>query len=96
VFAGQGLLGIYVATSFVGTVLVSLIVLLLQSCPTGCSGVPAAGRYTRNSNITSDFIDNVVTEEEHFEGYGDPKVYCSEDNNNKAGDLCFSLNEKVS
>jgi hypothetical protein len=74
------------AISFIGNVQISLpeqmeriVLYLLQSCPTGRGGAPAVDRYTRNNNVTSDFIDNVVAEEEHFEGYGDPKVYCSED-----------------
>ena len=66
----------------------------LQSCPAGCGGVPA-GRYTRNSDITSNFINNVVIEEEHFEGYSDPKVHCSEDEDNEASSLCFSLAKKL-
>ena len=66
----------------------------LQSCQAECGGVPA-GRYTRNSNISSNFIDNVVTEEEHFEGDGDPKMYCSEDKDDEASGLCFSLAKRV-
>lgn len=64
------------------------IILHLQSCPPGCGGVR---RYTRNSNVSSDFFDDVVAEEEQMKGQGDPKVYYSEDEDDEASSLCLSL-----